>query len=155
MLFRSQLLMSGLDESNVKEVLENFREKFLIIIQGDHEKINVTVSGDDVYVKSSIVTDISIVVNELVQNAYKHAFVGRERGNIGITIQKRTLYTTIAVTDDGIGIPPAELMSGQSGGMGFQIVRSITESKLRGQFRCESGAGGTTVSLSFKHEKDA
>lgn len=150
-----QLLISGLDESNVKEVLEDFREKFLIIIRDDRKRISVTVSGDDVYVKSSIVTDISIVVNELVQNAYKHAFAGRESGSISITIQKRTLYAMITVTDDGIGIPPAERTSGRSGGMGFQIVRSITESKLRGQFHCESGARGTTVSFSFKHEKDA
>ena len=146
-----QLLISGLDEVNIKEVLEDFREKFLRIIQNGQLQVQLAISGDDVLVKSSIVTDISIIVNELIQNAYKHAFVGRKTGRIRIIIQKRTLYTTITVADDGIGIPPEESRDDRLSGMGFQIVRSITEKKLHGQLRCETGMEGTAVSFYSKH----
>ena len=50
-----------------------------------------------------------LIVNELVTNAFKHAFPG-ERGTVSITFGKRDdgqISSTVA--DDGVGLPPISI----------------------------------------------
>lgn len=147
-----QLLLRSVDEADVLGILDELRKKYLTIIRDGKTNISIEVSGDSINVKASIVTDISMVVSELIQNAYKYAFEGRDAGLISITVEDRPPYGFITVRDNGVGMREAERSKNQSGGLGFSIVKSIVKSKLHGKVQMCSGDKGTTVTLSFKHQ---
>lgn len=42
-------------------------------------------------------------MNELVSNAYKHAFKGRENGEIRVILKNGERYASVTVQDNGTG----------------------------------------------------
>ena len=65
------------DNVSLREVLENLKNNITLAFSGNR-KIAITVSGEDFKVDSDVATSVSVVVNELIQNAVKYAFPDRE-----------------------------------------------------------------------------
>jgi PAS domain S-box-containing protein len=88
-----------------------------------------------------------MLVNELVTNAYKHAFVGGRRGEIVVSVALDTeALIVLRVADDGVGLPPGiEAIGGTS--LGLQLVRLFVE-QLHGTLDV-SRNGGTAVIIRF------
>ncbi len=108
-------------------------------------RIYLTESGDDFEVSSDVATTVALVVNELLQNAIEHAFPGRRKGNISIEIiKKSSVYGSIVVRDDGIGVRDSDPRN-----LGSRIVRSLVKEKLKGILDVEGSDSGTTVTISF------
>jgi PAS domain S-box-containing protein len=89
---------------------------------------------------------LGIIVNELVTNAIKYAFLGRDHGNVDIRLSKSDSIATLEIRDDGNGLP-RESLPENAGGFGLTLVRMLSE-QLRGEFSVES-AGGTRAILKF------
>ncbi|RKX80503.1 MAG: hypothetical protein DRP60_03090 [Spirochaetes bacterium] len=91
---------------------------------------------------------ITQVVDNLVNNAMKHAFPEGVRGNIGIEVQNDADNgLEISVSDDGAGIPEDVLphifdmfytTSGEEGGtgLGLAISKTLAEEQLKGSLEC-------------------
>ena len=69
---------------------------------------------------------IGLIINELVTNAVKHAFPGRRKGRIRLTVRNGDDGVSISITDDGIGVTRTVEQSDHAS-MGMQIVRALTE----------------------------
>ena len=80
---------------------------------------------------------ISLVVNELVQNAVKHAFPAGRAGVILIELIKTPLFSRISVRDNGVGMDP-DRAEGDTLGLG--LVRTMVREKLNGELRAQAGA---------------
>jgi len=66
-----------------------------------------------------------LMVNELVSNAFKHAFPGERSGLITVEMQPQgDGRLRLLVADDGVGLLPAD-DSGGSGSMGLHLVRGL------------------------------
>ena len=135
-----ELLASEIsDDVNLREVLENLKNNIFSAFSGSR-KIVITVEGDDFKVDSDVATSVSLVVNELVQNAVKYAFPDREEGHIGIHVHYGEFYSELTVEDDGVGYD-AHDRSREN--LGMTIVRSVVRDKLRGEIRISSDRTGT------------
>lgn len=67
-----------------------------------------------------------LIVNELVVNSYKHAFVGRGSGHIRVSARREGLRAVFEVADDGVGLPPGfDPLSSRS--MGYQLVYMLAQ----------------------------
>ena len=88
--------------------------------------IDCSVTGDELVLPTDDVFQIGLAVNELVTNAYKYAFAGRDRGRIAITVQASVGQVEIRVADDGVGLP-ADLDLIHDGQLGMTIIRSIVQ----------------------------
>ena len=66
----------------INAIVDNAKRCFLNI----QKEINIEVSGDDFYIDTDRITAISLIINELIQNCYDHAFNDRECGTIKITV---------------------------------------------------------------------
>jgi two-component sensor histidine kinase len=86
---------------------------------------------------------IGLVINELVTNAAKHAFAGRETGRIEVTLRAHAGGWTLVVTDNGVGLPAAPAPRGS---LGTRLIDAFAR-QAGGQLRTESGSGGTRVTL--------
>lgn len=89
-------------------------------------------------------TSIVLVVNELVTNAITHSDPTGEL-YVYINLQRGNEYSTIVVSDN-CKAPSLRMIPG----MGLQIVRSLVEDNLHGQFNIEFTATGTKASFCFE-----
>jgi two-component system, sensor histidine kinase PdtaS len=78
-------------------------------------------------------TSCALIINELVQNAVEHAFVGLPGGSIVVRLAEQGDSLYIDIQDDGRGLPEDFDTVGQ-GGLGLQIVRSLVREDLKGEF---------------------
>ena len=80
----------------------------------------------EISVGMDLAVPLGLIVNELVSNAYKHAFPDGRRGSITVRIDEVGSQLTLAVADDGVGIPQErELATARS--LGMVLVRSLSE----------------------------
>ncbi len=86
------------------------------------KEIHVECNVDDVPASADKATSISIIVNELVTNAIKHAFNGNASGHVRITGRSSHGFELI-VSDDGRGIE-ASMRDGHVG-LGTKLVESF------------------------------
>ena len=87
-----------------------------------------------------------LIVNELLVNAFKHAFPEGRRGVITVSAQRQAARITLGVSDDGVGLPPGALR--KPGHIGFDVVHALAR-QLRGELTF-GRENGTNVSLSFE-----
>jgi two-component sensor histidine kinase/PAS domain-containing protein len=89
-------------------------------------------------------TSCALIINELVQNAVEHAFVGLPGGSIVVRLAEQGGSLCIEIQDDGRGLPH-DFDPVRQGGLGMQIVRSLVREDLKGEFELVNGHGVRAV----------
>jgi PAS domain S-box-containing protein len=89
---------------------------------------------------------LGILVNEIVTNAMKYAFVGRKAGLIRVSARESGGRVRLLLEDDGVGLP-RDLCLTSSRGFGLVLVDNLAR-QLHGAIRLERG-GGTRFILEF------
>lgn len=85
-------------------------------------------------------TSLALVINELIQNSIEHGFAGRNSGRIGIDMAVMADAYTLTIYDNGAGLPD-NFANRSSASLGLQIVRTLIETDLGGQFELTSRGG--------------
>lgn len=142
------LAQEGVDEVDIMEVISNIKDNTMRYFNMPIKNVEVTVTGDNFKVHSDISTSIALVINEILQNSLKYAFPGRNKGRIKIEIEKGKVYSTITITDDGVGFDVNEV---KKSSLGLSIVNSTVSDKLKGNIKIVSGHEGTKVTFDFKN----
>jgi len=88
-----------------------------------------------------------LVVNELVTNALKHAFQGRARGEISISLIRHHDLLELRVSDDGVGLPE-HVELGKAKSFGLDLVALLAK-RLQSTV-VVTRQSGTTLTLQFK-----
>lgn len=123
----------------VDEIVAAFPNREGVVVEKNLEDFRLPFRG---------MYEVGIVMNEIVTNAMKHAFVSGA-GTLRIIARIEGEYAWFSVEDDGVGLP---IEAGQSGGFGMTLVRTLMES-LGGELQVESGRG-TRVSFSVPLPKE-
>ena len=105
----------------------------------------VTVSGEAGSIPAAPATSLSVVLNELLQNAVDHAFpadldYGDEPGSVRVDMERTDNGMVIVVEDDGVGLPESFDLD-SSVGLGLSIVRTLVETELGGKLEMRRASG--------------
>mgnify|MGYP006179864055 CR=1 FL=1 len=77
----------------------------------DHDQLSLHVDCDDSAVDADISVSLGLIVTELVINALKHAFEGRDGGTITLhSVTDAGGGCRVLIADDGAGIDTARLL---------------------------------------------
>jgi len=112
------------------------------------------VEGDVGHLPAQVATPLAVVLNELLQNAFDHAYPEEKDlggGQVIVRLERSGDEIVVRVTDDGAGLPDGFDLD-RSTGLGLSIVRTLVVSELGGSIRLRSGEEatdrpGTTVEL--------
>jgi two-component sensor histidine kinase len=94
-----------------------------------------------------------LLVNELLTNAFKYAFVGRERGTVALEcVRDEDNRFRVSFADDGAGLPPGVTWP-MPGKLGALILQTLRENTQDLEFAVASTpGGGTRITLAFTHK---
>ncbi len=109
--------------------------------------ITLSCDADESSVPRDRAVSIGLVVNELVTNAAKHAFPGRDIGTIKVMFRNRSGGGwTVTVSDDGVGLPEAPAVTGPDNGLGGRLIEAFAR-QAGGALTTDSDRTGTRVTL--------
>ena len=95
-------------------------------------RIGCDVRGDDPPLAVDEAVPLGLVINELLTNAFRHAFPDGTKGKISVAVsQIGEGEIELAVDDNGVGLP-ADLDVRDTETLGLQLVRDLAEGQLGG-----------------------
>jgi len=106
----------------------------------DRGRIVLEVVADTADLEPDRAAALGMLVNELVTNAVKHAFHGRDRGRIEVRFEARPQGGRLTVRDDGPGFAKTERASGLGSWLMAGFVR-----QARGTLTRSSDGGASVV----------
>jgi PAS domain S-box-containing protein len=113
------------------------------------EGIRLDLKVDSYPVSVNVAMPAGLVVNELLTNALKHAFAGRDGGTITLHSLVDGDTCRVVIADDGVGLPDGVEWP-QHGKLSALIVRSLRDN-AKADLKVESTPGkGTRITIAFK-----
>jgi serine/threonine-protein kinase RsbW len=109
--------------------------------------------GAEQHLPNDTLTNINLVLDEVVSNVIKYGRAGDSDGAINVSLVREGGRLTIEVSDDGIAFNPLEttppnldlpIMERPVGGLGIHIVRALTETVA---YRRESDRNHLTMTM--------
>lgn len=136
--------MARIDFSRyVREIAERLHYSFSL----EPGQVDLDVNVRDIFLGIDEAVPCGIIVNELITNAFKHAFRNGRRGKLSISFMKQDDgRRRLVVGDDGPGTP-GDIINSAEQSLGIQIVTALTR-QLNGTISINGGQG-TRVELVF------
>ena len=101
---------------------------------------------DDVSLEIHTAVPCGLIVNELVTNAFLHAFKDGAEGVIRVEFSECDGRLELLVRDDGVGLP-ADAQLNQSASLGLRLVHNLTE-QIGGELKVDRDRG-TSFLITF------
>lgn len=103
----------------------------------------------DVNLSLDVAIPLGLIICEMITNSLKHAFEGKKRGLINLSIKaKDANYFEMILEDNGSGIPE-DLKFPSEGSLGAEIITALSE-QINGELTIESNKEGTRFILVFQ-----
>jgi PAS domain S-box-containing protein len=124
-LYNKLFCAEDLREMSLKEYLSTLVREIVDLFPNGNT-IAMEAKIGDIRLDIKRLSLLGIIVNEIVANAMKHAFEGRERGKITVAAGLKRNRVELRIEDDGVGIPEAVNL-GNSTGFGLGLVRILAK----------------------------
>lgn len=138
-------------ENFSKVPFQNYLTELVQAIQDTYRnaqmKIDTVINANDIELSINTAIPLSLIINEIITNCFKHAFIGRNNGTININLTKEDLTYQLVIHDNGNGLPddfnPRKLHS-----VGFDLIQGLSK-QLEGTFDWKT-ENGTAITITFK-----
>lgn len=135
-----------LDHVSIKSVVEMLVQHQQQSFIPPTKRITFEVRGIDVYLATNQATQVSLILNELVQNAIEHGFENRDQGEVHISVEEKNGEIGLWVSNNGDPLPAG--FDPKTGSLGMQIVTNLARA-LGGTFLMEDRLGWTVCEVKF------
>ena len=146
-LYDNLLMVDNYKEISAKKYIENLIDTIVQLFP-NHDNITVHKEIDDFVLDSKRMFLLGIIVNELITNVVKYAFVEKESGEIIISLTQNKNTVQLTIQDNGTGLPE-NFNINESSGFGLMLVRMLTE-QLGGSYTAKTTDGIQSI-LTFMY----
>lgn len=150
-LVHETLSTSGKDEVDFDSVVDSLISHAVDLaprVPGSITDISVKRLGSLGAVDPKVATPLSLVITELVANAIEHGLTTKG-SKVDLVFSRTGSSCVVKIEDDGVGLPDGFTLK-DSSNLGLQIVRTLTESELKGSLELSGNEKGTTAQLRFE-----
>ena len=130
----------------MKEYTESLIDS-LVAVFSENQHVSIEKKITDFTLSSKKTIPVGIIINELLTNAFKYAFQGRDKGHISIELDSLDNQVCLTIQDDGVGMDK-KVGANKLMGFGLTIVKMLAE-QLEGSFAIENENGTKSV-LKFR-----
>ncbi|WP_230158823.1 sensor histidine kinase [Peribacillus sp. Bi96] len=142
------LASSHVDHVDLLELIKKIGDMIVCTEDQVRNDLSIEYMGELHSIDSDIGISVALVVNELIHNCVKHAFIEGTEGKITVCFQKDGSELEIQVMDNGIGYSPEMKTS-----LGLDIIRMTVENDLNGEFSIHRIKEGTLASVRFPYNR--
>lgn len=137
-LYDKLLLSEEYMDISVKNYINDLIDTVVAIFP-NNAKIKLEKHIDDFQFDSKRMFPLGLIINELLTNKMKYAFINRDAGLIKISLENMQNLVTLTIQDDGIGLPDGFDID-HSKGFGLTLVKMLSK-QLCGSFSMDKQAG--------------
>jgi PAS domain S-box-containing protein len=121
----------------MRDVLSLFPQNSTIKLETDIEEFNLS---------AKLLSNLGLIINELITNSIKHAFCDKASGSIRLSGYRNKERIIFVYSDDGSGF---ETSQKKSGGFGLELIGLLLD-QIKGTMETESRTGkGTSFRISI------
>jgi two-component sensor histidine kinase len=127
--------------------VKDYLETLIASIRGGHDPdVQVTQDLADLSVDRETATPLGLILNEVVSNAFKHAFTDGRQGALSVRLARTDDGRgELTVEDNGVGFDPQQ----PAKGIGRRLITALTQ-QIAGTSRFDTASGGGSFfTLSF------
>lgn len=107
------------------QYLDGLVAEFHRALEGDpNGEARIQLHAEPIRVETDKAVSMGLIVNELVTNAIKYAYPGRETGPVRIRLTRTETGLSLCVEDDGVGVTPTKP---KGTGVGTMIVAAMAD----------------------------
>ncbi|MDG5766706.1 PAS domain S-box protein [Balneolales bacterium ANBcel1] len=117
------------------------------IYHNERRNISVTVTSEDAMLDLNLSVPCTLLANELLSNAFLHAFEGRDAGAIEVELHKNKKEYRLVVSDDGKGVSNPVMLENPSS-FGYTIIHGLVK-QLGGSIHVDASGSGLRVEVRF------
>ena len=135
-----------LSKIDFAEYLDGIIKDVFHSVESKRCDVKLKLAIDKVDLSIDRVLQCGLIINELVTNALKHAFSGRAKGCLQVSLTQMGSELTLSVRDDGIGLPQGFRLE-ELDSLGMKLIEAFVQD-IEGEisFRSENG---TLVEVRF------
>jgi PAS domain S-box-containing protein len=157
----------GIDALDISSYIKELTKNLLLAYSLGNNNISLDLDLEaNIFFDMDTATPMGIIINELVSNSLKHAFSGRDKGEIRVKLHKNEKRKsinntngsknrncksansfTLTVSDNGVGIPE-NLNLKNLNSLGLQLINVLVE-QLDGELELKRN-NGTEFTIRFK-----
>lgn len=130
---------------NIRQLATEIVEAFQI-----DKSIKLEFTCDPVQLNINQAIPCSLIINEVITNIHKHAFLDKKHGMIHIFLENQDDKMKLTIKDDGIGFT-GNIKEIKSGSLGLQIL-SVLSRQLKANYDYKSTGGYNYFTLDFVKE---
>ena len=143
MLYQSKNFADISFETYVERLINTVKKTLPL----DYQHINIEIVAGDVSLDINQAIPCAILINELVTNAFKHAFGEQGEGTIWVELTESANHITVTVRDNGKGLPENFAIDEHSS-IGMNLIQTLTE-QLEGTLDISNTEQGGCFKVQF------
>ncbi len=146
----------NLSEIGLEEYFNDLVSRLLLAYGIRSEQISVRIETNSLLLGIDKIVPCSLILQELISNAIKHAFPGNRKGDIDVSLKLMAPESNMVefkVCDNGVGLSE-DWDFDKTQTLGLRLVKKISEEQLQGQiFVSKKGQTCFTIEFPIKEDK--
>ena len=138
-------IQDNITQVNIKEFITDISESLMEAYGFSNSSFNLVLNVSDELIDVDKAIPLSIIINELITNAFKYAFDGNKTPELKISLNKNSNNAELIVTDNGKGIDINAWE--KNDGYGKELIHTFTD-QLEGTLELTVN-NGTTFKIKF------
>jgi two-component sensor histidine kinase len=137
-LIHENLYQTGdLSKVDFKEYASNLTQSIIASYNNLQKDIKLVIEIESIYLDIQTAIPLGLIVNELISNAYKHAFINHKKGIIYLQVVQNGANFELVIKDNGVGMASKKATKKS---LGLELVQQLV-SQLHGSLQVQNVLG--------------
>jgi len=136
----SKLDAAEIIQKLINEILTGFGSKTTLNTKFDLQSIELNINQ---------AIPLSLIINEIVTNILKHAFIDVDTGTLAVFISEKNKLVRLRITDNGKGLPEGFPDVVNTNSLGLELIETLSQ-QLKADYIYETVSGETHFTLTFE-----